>query len=448
MNLGFETEVLEFKKTTGEIKDAMVDICAILNKHGVGTLFFGVKPDGEVIGQEIGKSTLDDVAKTIKEAIKPMIFPNICEVELDGKKCIKVSFSGSERPYSCYGRYYKRIVDRSEIMTTNELKSALAVSDHESLWENNITKYDISYLDKDALKHYYESATSCGRLQLMDNYDEKALLEQLGLMEDGYFTNAGLYLFSSRKPVVLKIAVYVTDERINFSDIRRIEDNIYNLINYAYSYILEKMNWRVELGNGTKRIEIPEIPVEAIREIIVNSFAHADYRGVTENEIDITPTQIEIYNPGEFPQNMTPEMFALKNRKSQPRNKVILNTLYKSKDVEMFGSGFKKVFKLCKDNEIGFFYENNPDGFSFVFERSKNKSNNSIVNDQNTSNLTKTDEKVVKLLKQNPKFTREEIGEKLNLTPRTIQRSLDKLSLNNIIIRIGSKKIGYWEIVK
>ncbi len=98
------------------------------------------------------------------------------------------------------------------------------------------------------------------------------------------------------------------------------------------------------VSKGTSRLEIPEISVEAIREIVVNSFAHANYSGVTENEIAITPTQIEIYNPGEFPINLSPDMFVKTKRKSQPRNKVILYTLYKCKDVEMFGSGFKKVY--------------------------------------------------------------------------------------------------------
>ena len=50
MNLGKETETLEYKKTTGEMREAMVSIAAILNKHGVGTLYFGVKPSGEAIG--------------------------------------------------------------------------------------------------------------------------------------------------------------------------------------------------------------------------------------------------------------------------------------------------------------------------------------------------------------------------------------------------------------
>ena len=50
MNLGKETETLEFKKTTGEMKEAMVSIAAMLNKHGIGTLYYGVKPNGEVVG--------------------------------------------------------------------------------------------------------------------------------------------------------------------------------------------------------------------------------------------------------------------------------------------------------------------------------------------------------------------------------------------------------------
>lgn len=36
MNLGKENETIEFKKSTGKLKEAMNDICAILNKHGEG----------------------------------------------------------------------------------------------------------------------------------------------------------------------------------------------------------------------------------------------------------------------------------------------------------------------------------------------------------------------------------------------------------------------------
>ena len=37
-SLGDETERVEFKKSTGEIKEAVISISAILNKHGGGDL--------------------------------------------------------------------------------------------------------------------------------------------------------------------------------------------------------------------------------------------------------------------------------------------------------------------------------------------------------------------------------------------------------------------------
>lgn len=449
MNLGKENEQLEFKKTTGEVKESMDDICAILNKHGSGVLYFGVKPNGDVCGQEIGALTLDDVARVCKEAISPMIYPSVNEIELDGLKCIKVEFKGSEQPYSSYGIYYKRVVDRSERMTSEELKSMLASTDYSSKWENNPTKFGIEAIDHEALRSYYEESISCGRLEPLRHFDEVELLTGLGLLEEGFLTNAGLYLFSNKKPVVLKIATYVTDERMNFSDIRRVEDNIYNLIRYANSYIKEKMNWRVELGSGTSRVEVPEIPLDALREIIVNSFAHANYRGVTENEIDITPSQIEIYNPGDFPPNLKPEMFAESKRKSHPRNKVILNALYKCKDVEMFGSGFKKVFSSCKASGVPFGYESNDDGFSFVFYRNHaplNVANNIPLNP--IKNLLANDRKVLEILKENPNQTRENIASELKIGQRTVQRCLEKLVTYGYVVRVGSKKAGYWEVLK
>ena len=69
---------------------------------GHGTLFFGVAPDGNVTGQQISASSLDDVARKIKEAIRPAIYPEIKQEVLDGKTVIRVDFSGSEKPYSCY----------------------------------------------------------------------------------------------------------------------------------------------------------------------------------------------------------------------------------------------------------------------------------------------------------------------------------------------------------
>lgn len=113
------------------------------------------------------------------------------------------------------------------------------------------------------------------------------------------------------------------------------------------------MNWIVEFnGKNTARIEIPEVPVDAVREIVVNAFAHAHYRSITEHEIDIIPTMIDIYNTGEFPINYKPEDFAERRIQSMHRNIKILDVLYRSKNVEVQGSGIRKLLELCATNNV------------------------------------------------------------------------------------------------
>ena len=41
-----EDEHREFKKTTGELNEAMVSVSAMLNKHKEGKVYFGLKNDG------------------------------------------------------------------------------------------------------------------------------------------------------------------------------------------------------------------------------------------------------------------------------------------------------------------------------------------------------------------------------------------------------------------
>ena len=43
MNLGMETELVEFKKTTGELKEGIVSLASMLNKNGKGTQQIYVK---------------------------------------------------------------------------------------------------------------------------------------------------------------------------------------------------------------------------------------------------------------------------------------------------------------------------------------------------------------------------------------------------------------------
>lgn len=54
--------------------------------------------------------------------------------------------------------------------------------------------------------------------------------------------------------------------------------------------------------------------------------------------------------------------------------------------------------------------------------------------------------KVYMLLKEDPTQTRATLAQKTGKTVRTIQRALDQLNAEGKIKRIGSNRVGYWEV--
>lgn len=130
MNIGMETELVEFKKTTGELREGMISIASMLNKNGKGILYFGVRNDGEIVGQQIGDRTLREISQGIAVAIKPQIIPTISMELRDDKNVIKVTVEGDEKPYSAYGKYYMRSADEDREISPQQLRNLmLSVSD-------------------------------------------------------------------------------------------------------------------------------------------------------------------------------------------------------------------------------------------------------------------------------------------------------------------------------
>ena len=91
MKIGIETEQIEFKKSTGELKEGIISIASMLNKHKNGVLYFGVRNDGEVVGQQIGNDTLREISQAIANFIKPQIIPSITFELVDDKNIIKIA---------------------------------------------------------------------------------------------------------------------------------------------------------------------------------------------------------------------------------------------------------------------------------------------------------------------------------------------------------------------
>ena len=443
-----EDEFNEFKKTTGELNEAMVSISAILNKHGHGTIYFGLKNNGSPFPFTINDSTLRDVSRKIFEAIRPQIFPIINTETIDGIEVITVKFEGNETPYSAFGKYYIRTADEDRELSPSELRKIMIGKEYEENWENRSSNETLNDVDEQTLHKFYLSATECGRLPDIGG-DKDQLLAKLGLLNGEHLTNAGRHLFSANKPIVLKMAVFATDHKTTFLDIVREEGNIFQLIDAAMNYIIRNIRWSVGLSeDGIHRTETPEVPIDALRESVINSFAHARYDGSVQHEIDIFSNRISITNPGSFANSYEPADFARRDLHSYLRNETIARTLYLCKDVETFGSGLRKIYSLCEESNVAISYIKGDTAFTFEFSRvDRNKvPSDDMINGTINDTITDLEASVLSWLKDNPHLTVAELVEKSGKSIRTVNRVIASLKNKDLVRRVGSNKTGYWKV--
>ncbi|RLF04836.1 MAG: hypothetical protein DRJ64_06375, partial [Thermoprotei archaeon] len=75
-----EGETVEFKRSLAEFREIVETICAFSNTHG-GTVLVGVSDDGEVIGTNVGRSTIENLVSRIARETNPRIYPEVEVVE-------------------------------------------------------------------------------------------------------------------------------------------------------------------------------------------------------------------------------------------------------------------------------------------------------------------------------------------------------------------------------
>ena len=56
-----ESATLELKRSTGELREALQTLCAFANGKG-GRVVIGVKPSGQLVGQQVSEQTFHEIA--------------------------------------------------------------------------------------------------------------------------------------------------------------------------------------------------------------------------------------------------------------------------------------------------------------------------------------------------------------------------------------------------
>jgi len=232
-------------------------------------------------------------------------------------------------------------------LSVKQLKNLIAAQSRESLrWDNQPGKFVLADLDQTKIRHFVE------RSKLSWDTPENAL-GKLELTRDGQLLNPAR-LFFGIKPLQLRCAVFMTTESSTIIDRHDFDGDILELIEEAQKYILKNIHIGMRL-EGMRRVDVPEIAVEALREAIINAFCHRDYYDPDYIQMAIFKDRVEIRNPGKLFGNLTIDDLR-KGNVSQRRNPLIANLFRRIEMVEAWGRGMPLILKYEPDvvfREIG-----------------------------------------------------------------------------------------------
>ena len=433
-----ETEELELKKSISELKEAIISIAAILNKHKKGRVLFGIKNDGTVVGQHVTGSTVREISKSIADHIEPKIFPKIKEIQIEGKNCISVDFTGNETPYFAYGRAYARVGDENRQVSRAELERLLSGS--------KSTNWDMEVCEDASLKDINSKKLRAYLKKAGLNFTSvNSALKNLDLVKNGKPLNASILFFASNPQkffpfTCLRCAYFPTDNTATILDQQQYEGDLLFLIEKAEEYVLRNIHIGMKL-EGLRRIDVPEIDQEALREAIVNAFCHRDYSQHDSIDIAVFKDRVEIRNPGKLYGNLTIEKIK-KEMVSERRNKLIAELLHRIKYIEKWGRGIKLI--LSKEpktslKEVG-------QHFIVTFKRK------AIVTPPVTplvlppTQVTGLEAKILNLLSANPRLSRTELANALGIKMDTVKEYLKRLKGKKMLARKGGAQKGHWKV--
>ncbi len=212
-------------------------------------------------------------------------------------------------------------------------------------------------------------------------------MKKLKLTKGDFLLNAGAALFVDSDINKLSLTKYASNERLTVTYLKNHAGSMLELISSAEKYVIDSMDWRAEF-KGKQRQEIPEVPVDAVHEAIVNAFAQRDIENGQSVDIIIFKNRIEVITPGLLPEGKTPDMFIQGNESPIRRNGLISRTLYYSNDMESFAIDLKHIKDSCdkagvkveyKANEnifVVIFYRHCGEGWGWSSDNSSNFSNN------------------------------------------------------------------------
>jgi ATP-dependent DNA helicase RecG len=349
-----ESDRLELKKTTGELKAGMKTLCAMLNGSG-GRVLYGVTPGGKIVGQDITDPTLQEVAQEIRRLEPPADIAQDRGPVGGGKEVLILeTTTAPEVPYTYDGRPYKRNGPTTSAMPQSEDHQRLMARSHAlHRWENQPAEgYSTDDLDTEEIDRSVRAAIHCGRLESQPSHPLDSL-DRFQLRVDGQLLRAAVVLFGRKfmtyyPQCTVRLARFTGTDKTEFLDHRQLHGHAFQILDEAMHFILRNIPiaGRFEPGK-LERQDIPLYPPLALREALVNAICHRDYT-IAGGAIFVAiyDDRLEVTSLGLLPPGITVADLK-RDHASRLRNPLIAGVFYRRGLIEQWGRGTQKIVSWC-----------------------------------------------------------------------------------------------------
>ncbi len=369
-----EEQTLEVKAANKGCPERLYDtFSAFANQNEGGTLVFGLdeKQDFAKVGvydaQDLQKKLME-VGESMTPIVRPvlsiyaegeMLFvaAEIPPLELTERPCFKTArgrLKGS----------FIRVGDADKPMTEYEVYSYEAYRKRSRDDLRPVDGISAAALDQLQLKQYLLKRR-LNRPNLAA-VSEEQLYELTGLKKEGQFTLTAALLFSlypqayfpqlgiiaSRVPGTEMGEVDGKGQR--FLDSKRIEGSLPEMLEGAVSFLRNNMRIAVRIDKETgRRQDLPEYPIDALREAVLNALVHRDYSTHTENmpiQLTMFYDRVEIRNPGGLYGRLTVDQLG----KVQPdtRNPALITAMEAMGQIENRYSGIPRIRRAMEEARL------------------------------------------------------------------------------------------------
>ena len=321
-----ESRTLEFKAEAS--KTFLKTVSAYAN-FGTGTIVFGVADDGSIVGLDDPEKTCLDIENSINDSLAPR--PDFTlEIDKDSRTVTLVVKEGSEKPYLCKGKAYRR--SDSSTVEVDKLELRRLVLEGENLNFEDLphsgSPLSFNYLEKRLVDAIGISALS------------EDLLKTLGLLGSGGYNNAAAMLADENAFPGIDMARLGDNEDIIFDRESTQGVSVLQSFDAAMGFFDRYLCY--EKISGAFRQVVETVPRPAFREAVANSLVHRVWDVPAPIRISVTSDRVEILSPGGLVSGMAVKSF-LEGRYSMLRNPILAEVLFRLGIIEKFGTGVKRI---------------------------------------------------------------------------------------------------------